>query len=97
MTDRDPDQNETVVSGAIFMALSSFPHILDVSLVEDHWNEIEFGLDFMKSRYRATITIVPEDEDLGEIEPGLYGDGDDAVEVGEVEYTLDDARNRRTS
>lgn len=56
----DGTGNEILVTGAVFMILSSWEGVDDITLPEEAPNAIEFGLDFMKSRYRATITKVPD-------------------------------------
>ena len=56
----DGTGNEILVAGALFAFLTSRAGVVDVTIPDDAPNAVEFGLDFMRSRYRATITQVPE-------------------------------------
>ena len=58
----DGSGNEILVTGALFVMLDQSPGVIDVALPEGASNVVEFGLDFMKSRYRVTVTKVDDDD-----------------------------------
>jgi hypothetical protein len=58
----DGSGNEVVVTGALFMTLAQSGRLIDIAIPDAAPNTIEFGLDFMQSRYRITVTQAPEVE-----------------------------------
>lgn len=60
----DEIANNIIAAGAVYMALLQSYRVLDPEPIgyptPGATNVIEFGLDFMKSRYRATITRVTD-------------------------------------
>lgn len=62
----DGTGNEVMVAGALLALFSMQSKMIDPSIAYEAPNAVEFGLDFMKSRYRVTVSQVPDSEEHDE-------------------------------
>ena len=56
----DGTGNEILVTGALFAMIGRQPGVHDVNIPGDPPNAVDFSLDFMRGRYRVTVTSVGE-------------------------------------
>ena len=62
-TDEDAFLNEVMVAGGLWMAIGSRFKATPVTKDDQATNELYVWPDFMKSRYRVTVTFDPEEDD----------------------------------
>jgi hypothetical protein len=77
--------NEVVVTGGLWQAISARFRVAPVLSHGEATNELYVWPDFMKSRYRITVTLDPDDEQPPEASASRPGPPPVARSAGEVQ------------